>query len=134
MPRFSLTYFCKNNPAQNQGGNPRRGGSEMAKYLLVLTTVPDSEIGQIIAEKIIEERLAACVTLSAPSQSLYWWQEKITQEQERTLFIKTKKEAYPKLEAKIRQIHPFDVPEIIALPISAGDKDYLSWMDSEIQS
>ena len=98
-----------------------------------MTTVPDSEVGQIIAENIIQERLAACVTLSPQCQSLYWWQGKITQEQEHTLFVKTKKEAYPKLEEKIRQFHPYDVPEIIALPICAGSKDYLNWIDDETQ-
>lgn len=106
----------------------------MTKYLLVITTVPDSEVGQIIAEKIIEERLAACVTISAPGQSLYWWQGKITQDQEHTLFVKTKKEAYRKLEEKIRQLHPYDVPEIIALQVFAGSKDYLNWIDSETQT
>lgn len=105
----------------------------MAKYLLVMTTVPDAEVGQIIAEKIIEERLAACVTLQAAGQSLYWWQGKITQDQEHTLFIKTKKESYPDLEEKIHQIHPYDIPEIIALPIFAGSKDYLDWIDNETQ-
>lgn len=103
----------------------------MTKYLLVMTTVPDPETGQIIAEKIIEERLAACVTLQAAGQSLYWWQGKITQNQEYTLFIKTKKEVYTPLEEKIRQIHPYDVPEIIALPIFSGNADYLDWIGSE---
>ena len=103
----------------------------MEKYLLVMTTVPDIEVGQIIAEKIIEERLAACVTLQATGQSLYWWQGKITQDQELTLFIKTKKESYPVLEEKIRQIHPYDTPEVIALPVFAGSKDYLRWIDNE---
>lgn len=106
----------------------------MTKYLLVLTTVPDLEVGNIIAENIIQERLAACVTMSAPGQSIYWWKGKITQDQEPTLFIKTKKEAYSKLEEKIRQLHPYDVPEIIALPVFAGSKDYLDWIDAETQS
>jgi periplasmic divalent cation tolerance protein len=106
----------------------------MTKYLLVMTTVPDSEVGQIIAEKVIEERLAACVTISAPGQSLYWWHKKIRQDQELTLFIKTKEEAYSKLEEKIRQLHPYDIPEIIALPVLAGNKDYLKWIDSETQT
>jgi periplasmic divalent cation tolerance protein len=106
----------------------------MTKYLLVMTTVPDAEVGRIIAEKVIEERLAACVTQSAAGQSLYWWQEKITQDQEHILFIKTIKEAYPKLEETIHQIHPYDVPEIIALPISIGSKDYLKWIDTETRA
>lgn len=103
----------------------------MTKYLLVMTTVPDSEVGQIIAEKIIDERLAACVTLQAPAQSLYWWQGKISQNLENTLIIKTKKEVYTALEEKIRQIHPYDVPEIIALPIFSGNPDYLDWIENE---
>ncbi len=95
-----------------------------------MTTVPDAETGQIIGEKVIEGRLAACVTLSEPVQSLYWWQGKITQNQEHTLFIKTKREAYPRLQEKIQQIHPYDLPEIIAFPISEGSKDYLDWINN----
>ena len=106
----------------------------MTQYLLVMTTVPDADIGQIIAEKIIEERLAACVNLQTAGRSLYWWKGKIMQEQEHTLLIKTNMEAYPKLEKKIAEIHPYDVPEIIALPIHSGSKDYLGWMDTEIQT
>ena len=106
----------------------------MTEYLLVLTNVSDLEVGQIIAEKIIQERLAACVTISPPGHSLYWWQNKITEDQEHTLFIKTKKEVYPKLEEKIRQIHPYEIPEIIAFPILLGSKDYLDWIDKETQA
>ncbi len=105
----------------------------MTKYLLVITTVPDAEAGQIIAEKIIEERLAACVNLSAAIQSLYWWKEKITQDQEYVLSIKTTNDAYARLEEKILQIHPYEVPEIIALPISGGNKAYLDWVERETQ-
>ncbi len=106
----------------------------MTQFLLVITTVPDADVGQIIAEKIIEERLAACVTLQATGQSLYWWEGKITQDQEHTLFIKTKNEVYTKLEKKILEIHPYDIPEIIALPILTGSESYLGWIDSETQS
>jgi len=106
----------------------------MTQYLLIMTTVPDADIGQIIAEKIIEERLAACITLQAGSQSLYWWKGKITQEQEHTLLIKTTKEAYSKLEEKIKEIHPYKIPEIIALPILKGSEEYLGWIDRETQT
>ena len=105
----------------------------MTEYLLVMTNVSDIEVGKIIAEKIIQERLAACVSVSSPGQTLYWWQDKITEDQEHTLFIKTKKDIYPELEEKIRQIHPYDIPEIIALPILLGSKDYLDWIDKETQ-
>jgi periplasmic divalent cation tolerance protein len=98
-----------------------------------MTTVPDLEVGQILAEKIVEKRLAACVTQSAPVQSLYWWEGKISQDQEYVLFIKTKIALFPRLESKILQIHPYKVPEIIALPILIGHKSYLDWMDKETQ-
>jgi periplasmic divalent cation tolerance protein len=99
-----------------------------------MTTVPDMEIGQIIAEKVVEDRLAACVTLSAPVHSLYWWEGKISQDQEYVLFIKTRKNLFEKLERRILQIHPYKVPEIIALPIHTGHKAYLDWIDNETQS
>ena len=106
----------------------------MNQHILVLTTVPDVEVGQIIAEKVIEDRLAACVTLSAPGQSVYWWRNEISQEPEHVLFIKTRKDHFLRLEEKIRKLHPYDVPEIIALPIFIGNKEYLDWIDRETRS
>jgi periplasmic divalent cation tolerance protein len=107
------------------------GGTKLNRYILVLTTVPDLEVGQIIAEKVIEDRLAACVTLSAATQSVYWWQGKISREPEYLLIIKTKLNNFSRLEEKIGQIHPYEVPEIIALPILTGSKKYLEWIDRE---
>jgi periplasmic divalent cation tolerance protein len=107
---------------------------KLNQYILVLTTVPDVEVGQIIAERLIADRLAACVTLSAASQSVYWWQGKVSQEPEHILFIKTQRAHYPRLEEKILQIHPYEMPEIIALPILTGNKKYLKWIDSEVRS
>ena len=106
----------------------------MTEYLLVMTNVSDIKVGKSIAEKIIQERLAACVSVSPPGHSLYWWQNKITEDQEHTLFIKTKKDIYPELEEKIRQIHPYEIPEIIAFPILVGSQDYLDWIDKETQA
>lgn len=99
-----------------------------------MTTVPDREVGQILAEKIIEARLAACVTRFAPVHSLYRWQGKISQDQEYVLFIKTKTVLFSQLENKILQVHPYKVPEIIAVPILTGHKSYLDWMDKETQT
>jgi periplasmic divalent cation tolerance protein len=106
----------------------------MTQYLLVITTVPDADVGQIIAEKVIEERLASCVHIQTAGQSIYWWGGKVMQDQEHTLLIKTKNTAYLKLEKKIKEIHPYDVPEIIALPIQTGSDEYLSWIDTEVQA
>ncbi len=106
----------------------------MNEYILVMTTVPDIEVGRILAEKIIEGRLAACVTQLSPVESLFWWEGKISQEQEYVLFIKTKSALYSQLESKILQIHPYKVPEIIALPILRGHKPYIDWMNKETQT
>ena len=103
----------------------------MNKYILVLTTVPDERTGQKIAKQLVEERLSACVTISAASQSLYWWQGKISKEQEHILFIKTKAALFTDLEKKIKDTHPYEIPEIIALPFIKGSTKYLEWIDQE---
>ena len=101
----------------------------MNKHSVILVTVPDLKTGRSIAQKLLDDRLCACVTISAPSLSLYWWKEKIEEETEHILFIKTKTNIYAALEKKIRELHPYDVPEIIALPLIAGNPDYLKWID-----
>jgi len=104
---------------------------KLDKYILVLSTVPDREIGQEIARVLLEERLAACVTISATCESFYWWEQKISQDQEYILFIKTRDKLYPNLEERILKIHPYDVPEIIALPLHKGFTKYLNWITEE---
>jgi len=103
----------------------------MKKFVLVLTTVPDEEKGLEIARQLVEERLAACVTISSACQSLYWWKEKISQDKEYLLHIKTKGSLYPQLEKRIKELHPYQVPEILALPILRGQPDYLRWVEDE---
>jgi periplasmic divalent cation tolerance protein len=103
----------------------------MHQYIVVLSTVPDSETGEKIAKKILENRLAACVTLSAASKSLYWWNNQITQDKEHILIIKTREKLYPELEEKIKKFHPYDTPEIIGIPIAMGSESYLRWIDNE---
>lgn len=105
----------------------------MNEYILVLTTVPEEKKGQVLAEILVRERLAACVTLSAPSRSLYWWKDKICEDREFVLFIKTRASLYPALEKKIKEEHPYEVPEIIALPVVKGSAAYLAWIDEETQ-
>ena len=106
----------------------------MNKYIVVLSTVPDANTGQKIARKLVEQRLAACVTLSELRESIYWWKGNIEQEQEYLLIIKTRKSLYSKLERGILNLHPYDVPEIIALPVTAGNEKYLGWLSSETAS
>lgn len=105
----------------------------MSEHILVLTTVPEEKRGQALAEILVRERLAACATLSAPSRSFYWWKDKICEDKEFVLFIKTRASLYPALEKKIKEEHPYEVPEIIALPVVKGSAAYLAWIDKETQ-
>lgn len=106
----------------------------MTGYLLILTTVPSEEVAAEIARKLVEERLAACVTFSSPCQSFYWWEGKITQDQEFMLFIKTKESLYPELEKRLKELHPYSVPEILAFAVTRGSESYLNWLEKETKA
>ncbi|MCX7898287.1 MAG: divalent-cation tolerance protein CutA [Rhodocyclaceae bacterium] len=99
--------------------------------LLVLTNLPDAESAQRLAKRLIEARLAACINLLAPCASIYRWQGAIEEATEIPLLIKTTRARYAALEAMIRAEHPYEVPEIIAMPIEAGFTDYLAWLSAE---
>lgn len=103
----------------------------MSKFCLVLTTVPEVKTGREIARTLVEEKLAACVTVSAAARSVYRWDGKICDEPEHVLLIKTKTALFEALKAKIKKLHPYKVPEIISLPIEKGSSDYLGWLDEE---
>ena len=104
------------------------------RFLLVLTTVPDTEAGQAIAMDIVGKRLAACVNVLPPGQSFYWWEEKLTEERECVLLIKTRSKLFDALKDAIKALHPYTVPEIIAVPIDQGSAEYLSWLDKETKT
>ena len=97
-------------------------------YLLVLCTCPDQESATRIAERLVDERLAACVSLVPGLTSIYRWQGAIKREAEVLLLVKTVAGRFAALSERLRALHPYEVPEIIALPITAGLPDYLSWM------
>ncbi len=105
----------------------------MSEYLLVITTTPTEEEASRIAQKIVEERLAACGTVSSSVRSFYWWEERVSDDREFMLFIKTKASLFPKLEERIKSLHSYRVPEIIALPIYAGSEEYLNWITANTQ-
>lgn len=103
----------------------------MTEFILVLTTVPEEKTGQEIGRILVEERLAACVTISSAARSVYRWEGKICNEPETVLVIKTRAALFDRLEARIKAIHPYKVPEVIALAIEKGSADYLGWLDEE---
>jgi periplasmic divalent cation tolerance protein len=97
--------------------------------LLILCTVPDHKTAQHLAGQLIEEGWAACVNISAPVTSLYRWRGKLEQSDEIQLFIKTTQEHYPACESAIRAAHPYELPEIIAVPVEHGLDDYVNWVE-----
>ena len=103
----------------------------MAGELLVFTTVPDEETAEKISQHLVEKRLAACVTRTTACKSVYWWQGKITKDNEHILFIKTQAKRYPELEKALVTIHPYEVPEVIAVPLVQGFGKYLNWLNEE---
>ena len=99
--------------------------------LLVLTNLPDLASAKVMAAQLIERRLAACVNVLSPCQSVYRWQGKVEQSEEIPVFIKTASQCYASVEAEIRELHPDEVPEIIAIPVTAGLPAYLQWIEQE---
>ena len=102
--------------------------------LLVLTNCPDEATAAHIRRELVAERLAACVNQLGPVQSTYHWQGAVEEASEITLLIKTTRERYLALEARLRQLHPYSVPEILAIPVERGGADYLAWVDAETRA
>jgi periplasmic divalent cation tolerance protein len=96
--------------------------------LIVLCTCPDRATAERIAESVVGEQLAACVNIVPGLASVYHWEGKIQHDAELLLLIKTRQTAYPPLEARIRELHPYQIPEIIVLPIQTGSAAYLDWI------
>jgi periplasmic divalent cation tolerance protein len=99
--------------------------------LIVLTNLPDAASADALAEYVVSERLAACVNILAPCRSIYRWQGRLENAEEVPLLIKTSAALYDALEAAIRARHPYELPEIVAVPISHGLPAYLAWLTAE---
>lgn len=102
--------------------------------LLVLTNMPDRPAAEALANALIEARLAACVNILAPCQSVYRWQGALATANEVPLLIKTSEARFGELETAIRTLHPYELPELIAIPITQGLPDYLAWVAAETRS
>ena len=106
----------------------------MDDIFLVITNLPDRESAQRVADALIENRAAACVNILAQCTSVYRWQDKVETANEVPLLIKTTRNAYARVEAIICAHHPYELPEIIAVPVTAGLPDYLQWVSQETQA
>ncbi|HEY9636838.1 MAG TPA: divalent-cation tolerance protein CutA [Coleofasciculaceae cyanobacterium] len=105
--------------------------SATASYGVVLVTASSQQEAEAIAQALVESQMAACVTL-VPVHSIYTWQGQVMREQEWQMVIKTDLTQFPRLEKKILELHSYQVPEIIALPILAGSKPYLQWISDNV--
>jgi len=101
------------------------------KAVLVITNVPNREVALNMAQKLIDAHLAACVNVQAPCTSIYHWQGKTESTEEFPLLIKTTSTRYTEVEQMIRELHPYELPEIISVPIERGLPEYLQWVENE---
>lgn len=101
----------------------------MEQVVLALTNVPDEAVACALARRLVEQRVAACVNILPKVRSVYRWQGSIEEADEVTLLIKTTQKRYPELELVIKNAHPYQVPEIIAMSVVAGLPAYLKWVE-----
>ncbi len=102
-----------------------------AELLVVLCTAPPDR-AEALAEALVERRLAACVNVTGPIRSIYRWQGRVEREEERLLVIKTSRRRWPELREGLARLHPYEVPEIIALPLADGAPAYLRWVEESL--
>ena len=107
--------------------------NDLTNYGVILVTVPSVEEAEAMASALVEAQLAACVSL-LPIHSIYRWKGELHKEQEWQLLIKTDLSQFSSLEVKIRELHSYEVPEIIALPIVEGSQPYLQWISQQLRS
>src|SRR3569832_2002521 len=104
------------------------------RHCLVLTTSPDAATAQHIADAVVEQGRAASVNIIPGLRSVYMWKGALESAEEQLQLIKTTQAAYPALEQAIRTLHPYELPEIFAVPLSAGLPDYLDWISASVRS
>jgi len=126
VPCKRLKSFTESNKTQES----RR--TKTKEYVQVFTTTAKREDAEKVARILVEKRLAGCVQTVGPIRSTYWWKGKIETAQEWLCFIKSEKRLYRELEKTIKDIHPYETPEITAAPLVEGSREYLKWLDQEL--
>jgi periplasmic divalent cation tolerance protein len=105
----------------------------MPGFIQVITTTARKDEAERMAAALVEARLAACVQIVGPITSIYRWQGKLEQSQEWQCWIKSREDLFDKLAEAIRAVHPYEVPEILAVPVVAGSQAYLNWLGQELK-
>ena len=104
----------------------------MTEYIQIYTTTENKDDAGMIAETVVKKRLVACAQVVGPITSTYWWEGKIEESEEWLCIMKSRKDLYDRLEEAILDIHSYDVPEIVAVPIVSGSQKYLQWLNKEV--
>jgi len=102
-------------------------------HLQIVTTVGKREDAERIAETLVQKRLAGCVQIVGPNSSIYWWKSRMEKAEEWLCLIKSEETLYHNVEETIKRIHPYETPEIIAVPIVAGSRNYFEWLGQELR-
>lgn len=106
-------------------------GTKKPEHIIVLITVADEEEAHLISRVLLKQKKAACINIIPGVNSFFWWQEKIESAHESLMVVKTRAVLLDELIQLVKEIHSYDLPEIIALPIIGGNQDYLEWIDNE---
>ena len=102
-------------------------------HIVVFVTAKDKAEAERIARGLLEDKLVACVNILDGVKSMFWWEGKVDQSPEALLILKSRKDRFSHIVKKVKSLHSYDLPEIIAMPIVEGSEDYLDWIDSSVQ-
>ena len=102
-------------------------------YIIVLMTTATKKEAENIARNLLNQRLIACANIVGPVSSLFWWKEKISRENEFLVLMKTSADLFEKLATTVKQMHSYEIPEIIAVPITKGEQSYLEWLSGSLR-
>lgn len=105
----------------------------MTEYVQVVTTVDTDDMANVLVSALVSQRLAACGQVVGPINSTYWWDGQLETSQEWMCILKSSRQHLPELQEHLRRIHPYDVPEILAVPVVDGNSAYLEWLGSELR-
>ncbi len=101
-------------------------------YILVLCTINDFDKAKSISRELLEKKLIACSNIIPQITSIYTWEDKLVEDTEYLMFLKTKQQLFPEVKEAIMQLHPYDVPEIISVKLDAGSEEYFKWINESV--
>lgn len=106
----------------------------MTEFIQVVTATDSRESAKRIADAVVRDRLAACAQIVGPINSTYWWNGEVEEAQEWLVILKSRRDLFAKVEEVIGTAHPYDVPEVLAVPVEAGGRGYLEWLSQELKA